>query len=106
MKDKTKKVMAGLGIGLTLAGSVMMMTGCTETPVTDAQVDKVFTALYNANKFMEETKDILNKQNEEIGNIVLERENKMSINYMKILLDYIIIRLEEFNSILIMFGII
>ena len=63
MKDKTKKILAGLGIGLTLAGGGLMMTGCTETPVTDAQVEKVFEALNNANQFMEDTKELIENQN-------------------------------------------
>jgi len=83
MKEKTKKIMAGLGIGLALVGGGFTMTGCTETPVTDDQVDKVFTALDNANKFMEDVisnltnqNQVLVDQNEKLENIIVEMENQ------------------------------
>ena len=63
MKNRTKKIIAGVGMGLTLAGGGMMMTGCTETPVTDAQVDRVFEALDNANQFIEDTIAKFTEQN-------------------------------------------
>ena len=39
MKDKTKKLMAGLGIGLTLAGGSFMMGGCSMTEDQQAKLD-------------------------------------------------------------------
>ena len=68
MKEKSKKIMAGLGIGLALA-SGGMLTGCTETPVTDAQVDKVFATLEDANQFMKDTKELIDNQNNELADI-------------------------------------
>jgi len=41
MKDKMKKIMAGVGMGLTLAGSGMLMTGCTMTAEQQAALDNV-----------------------------------------------------------------
>jgi len=52
MKNNGKKLLAGLGIGLTLAGGSMMMTGCTNVNLSDAQVDKLLSVVDNADVFM------------------------------------------------------
>jgi len=94
MKDKTKKIMAGVGIGLALAGSGMLMTGCTDIPVTQDQVNKVFESLDNANNFMSETTDIISNQNEKLDNLsnyledlneTLENQNQELTNIKNIL---------------------
>lgn len=62
MKEKTKKIMAGVGIGLALAGSGMLMTGCTNV-LSQTQMDKIMTVVDNSDKFMEETLDLLQENN-------------------------------------------
>lgn len=62
MKEKTKKIMAGLGIGLALATGGTLMTGCSDV-MTKEQMDKVLTVVDNSDKFMNETLDLLQENN-------------------------------------------
>ena len=62
MKEKTKKIMAGLGIGLALATGGTLITGCSDV-LTKEQMDKVLTVVDNSDKFMNETLDLLQENN-------------------------------------------
>lgn len=62
MKEKTKKIMAGLGIGLALATGGTLITGCSDV-MTKEQMDKVLTVVDNSEKFMNETLDLLQENN-------------------------------------------
>ena len=98
MKEKTKKIMAGLGIGLALMGGAFTMTGCTNM-LTQDQINKILTVVDNSDKFMEESLDLLEENNKildssqalkfyeySINRIILNKDNiwdnlKVSFNY-------------------------
>lgn len=66
MKEKTKKMIAGLGIGLALSGAGLL-TGCTDVKLTQEQTDKILTVVDNSDKFMNDTMDLLNKSNKKLN---------------------------------------
>lgn len=53
MKEKTKKIIAGLGIGLAISGAGLL-TGCTDINLTQEQTDKILTVVDNADTFMKD----------------------------------------------------
>ena len=64
--NKSKKIMAGVGIGLALCAGAGMLTGCTDINLSQSQVDKIVTVVDNSDQFMKDSMDLLNKQNKKL----------------------------------------
>lgn len=71
MKNKTKKLIAGLGIGLTLAGGGLTMTGCNLTEDQQAKLDSILNKADLLVEAVEDLKDNLSKEEilDEMGNL-------------------------------------
>ncbi len=66
MENKTKKIIAGVGMGLMLASGSLLATGCTDINLSQAQTDKILQVVDNCDNFMENTMNILEEQNKQI----------------------------------------
>lgn len=62
MKNKTKKILAGVGLGLVGMGC---LTGCS-VDLTDAQRDKIMTVVDNSDAFMDESLELLKESNDKL----------------------------------------
>lgn len=81
MKSKTKKILAGVGIGLTLAGSGMLMTGCTGGNVDQAKVDLLIEKF---EKYMDTQNNInYDKLVEDINNYLDYEKNHIGYEEIK-----------------------
>ena len=89
MKDKTKKIIAGIGISAILATGGLCMTGCTELSETDTT--KVMGVIDNADTFMSDIKkdmDDLNANLDELqGSVNGLKEEKNYTNEEGILVN-------------------
>jgi len=63
MKNKTKKIIAGLGVGLTLAGSCLLMSGCT---MTEDQQNALNVITTNTETLVESFDSYLDGQNNKL----------------------------------------
>ena len=68
MKDKTKKILAALGIGLTLGTSAFTMSGCS-VELSESQSEHIDELIENANEFMSETTETLDEHNTHLSEI-------------------------------------
>ena len=59
MKNKTKKILAGVALGCVGA---LTLTGCTGMDISQEQMDKVFTVIDNADNFMANTSENLDEK--------------------------------------------
>jgi len=66
MKEKTKKILAGIGVGLTLGTAGAFMTGCSD--VTDTDMTRMMEVLDNADKFMADISSDIDKVSVNIEN--------------------------------------
>lgn len=64
-KSKKNKILKGLGIGALACLGVFTFAGCS-IELSQDQIDKVMYTVDNADTFMDETLDLLNKQNAEL----------------------------------------
>lgn len=87
MKGKTKRIVAGLGLGAMLGSGAILATGCTDMNLTQDQTDKILQTIENADDFMNEGKKYFNKEekidketivgmyNYAIGTLLLNKED-------------------------------
>ena len=61
MKNKTKKILAGLGIGVLGMGC---LTGCTNLGFSAEQVEKVESIIESGDAFMKDCLDIMDEMKE------------------------------------------
>ncbi len=61
MKEKNKKILKGLGVGALACFGMFAMTGCSVDFSKD-QVDKIMYTVENGDKFMQETMDLVQKE--------------------------------------------
>ena len=52
MKNNTKKIVAGIGLGAVLAGGALLTTGCS-TDLSTEQMNNIMQTVENADKFMD-----------------------------------------------------
>ena len=83
MKEKTKKILAGIGIGLTLGTAGTFMTGCSD--VADTDMTKIMEVLDNADKFMADISS-------DIDNVAVNLENSKTL-----LMEYLTNALENYQ---------
>ncbi len=66
MKEKTKNVLKGLGVGALACCGMFALTGCS-VELSQSQVDKVMQVVDQSDKFMDGTLDLLEKQNAKLS---------------------------------------
>ena len=62
MKNKTKKILAGVGLGIVGVGC---LTGCS-AELTDTQKDKIMSVVENSDTFMNESLELLKESNQKL----------------------------------------
>lgn len=73
MKSNSKKIIAGVGMGLMLGTGAMFATGCSQVPITQEQLDKIMTVVDNSDVFMSESLDLLKESNNKLDRSVAVR---------------------------------
>ena len=63
---KSRKIFAGIAMGMMLAGGTMLTTGCTDINLTQDQTNKILQVVDNCDDFMNKTMNILEEQNNTI----------------------------------------
>lgn len=91
MKDKTKKIIAGIGLGAVLATSGMFMTGCS---MNEADTAKMMGIAENADQFMADLKEDMDNLNTNIDQIQASLDDLNENSYRRedakiMLVDYI-----------------
>lgn len=66
MKEKNKNILKGLGVGALACCGMFALTGCS-VELSQSQVDKVMQVVDQSDKFMEDTLDLLEKQNAKLS---------------------------------------
>lgn len=63
---KSRKIFAGIAMGMMLAGGTILTTGCTDINLTQDQTNKILQVVDNCDDFMNKTMNILEEQNNTI----------------------------------------
>ena len=89
MKEKTKNILKGVGVGALACFGLFAMTGCS-IDLSQEQVDKIMYTVDNSDKFMQDTLDLLEKQNnqldmEQAWNLYKLAQTKLLLNDEKIM---------------------
>lgn len=66
MKENTKKIIAGLGLGLTIGAGAIAMTGCSNIELSQSQVDKILEVVENSDKFMKDSLEMQAEMNNKL----------------------------------------
>lgn len=78
--NKSKKIMAGVGIGLALCAGTGMLTGCSDMNLTDSQQEKLASVIDNSGKLMEDyendMKDIKDRLSEQSKQLMFDNAYK------------------------------
>ncbi|MBO5954635.1 MAG: hypothetical protein J6Q13_01555 [Clostridia bacterium] len=85
MQEKTKNILKGLGVGTLACVGLFGLTGCS-IDLSQEQVDKIMYTVDNSDKFMQETLDLLEKQNQELDK--QQAFDTYNLAKTKVLLNY------------------
>ena len=89
MKNKTKKIIASVGVGLALGCGSIMVTGCSDLELTQTQVDRIFEVVDNSDKFMKDYMEMQGENNNKLTREVAYGLYKTAIGIMQTNVDYV-----------------
>ncbi len=83
MKNKTKKLLAGLGLAAVFGVGGLGLTGCS-VELSEEQVEKVMTVVDRSDVFMDETIDLLESSNSELDRKDIAKLYEYSLYKLKV----------------------
>ncbi len=67
MREKNKKILKGLGVSALCLSGGLMFAGCSSIEFSQEQIDKIMYTVDSSDKFMQDTLDLLEKQNNQLN---------------------------------------